>query len=372
MATEFPRLKDRFDKQMAQGLAQRIQAVHRDFDVDGFVLAVIDGLDTLELKDRVQKIADCLHQFLPDDYSQAIEVLCIMLGQGSPIFEGRDDDGFLLFPLPNVIETYGLHDFETSMQGMYIITRHASAEFAIRPFILQYPQEMLERLHEWVKDENEHVRRLVSEGTRPRLPWAPQLPHFIANPTPTLALLEQLKDDPSLYVRRSVANHLNDISKDHPERLLDLLEKWQDGASENRQWLINHALRTLIKAGNERALALLGYHPTSIELHNVTISPQILQFGDNLTIAFQLENTSDEPQNLMVDYRIHFVKANGKTAPKVFKLNKLTLKAGEKLDFVKKQSIRPISTRKYYAGLHRVEIQVNGQILGGVDFELVL
>ena len=228
------------------------------------------------------------------------------------------------------------------------------------------------RLHQWALDENEHVRRLVSEGSRPRLPWWPQLTDLIADPSPALALLERLKDDPSLYVRRSVANHLNDIGKDHPELLLARMEAWSKGASDERLWLINHALRSLVKRGDQRALAILGFGPAAVELRDLRLEPSILQFGDELAFSFELRNMSREPQNLMIDFVAHFLKANGKTAPKVFKLKKLRLPVGETASISKRVAIRPISTRKYYPGRQRLEIQVNGRVLGGVDFELMM
>lgn len=230
----------------------------------------------------------------------------------------------------------------------------------------------MKRLQEWALDDNEHVRRLVSEGSRPRLPWWPPLRQFIADPVPAIALLELLKDDPSLYVRRSVANHLNDISKDHPELLLTRMEAWSKGASDERLWLVNHALRTLVKRGDQRALAILGYGHADIELRGLALRPERLQFGESLEFEFELLNRDAAGQNLMIDFVMHFRKANGKTAPKVFKLKKARLAAGERLSIRKKLAIRPISTRKYYSGRQRLEVQVNGRILGGADFELVM
>ena len=370
--SEYPALKDQIDTRLVTQIADRIQVIYPDFASADFVQAVDADLHTLELKPRFGLIADQFNQFLPSHYPDAVQILVDILDEDSHQFEPIDDAGFRMLSVPTFVEKYGTDHFEASMDAMYIITRYTSCEFAIRPFIMKFPEESLERLYTWVHDENEHVRRLVSEGTRPRLPWASQLPDFIADPSPTLDLLQHLRDDPCLYVRRSVANHLNDITKDHAERVLDTLEAWQKGASEGTNWLINHALRTLIKKGDSRALALLGFGDSKVELVDLEVSPKTLYFGNNLTITFDLKSTADTLQNLMIDYVIHFVKANGKTAPKVFKLKKAKLDGGKTLSIQKSHSIRPITTRKYYGGTHRIEIQVNGQILGGTDFELIM
>lgn len=370
--SEFPVLKDQIDIPLVTQMAERIHSIYPNFSQHDFITAVDTELHTLELKPRFGLIADKLNTFLPDNYSQAVQILVDILDDGSHDFEHIEDVGFRLLSIPTFVEKYGVGNFDASMDAMYIITRYVSCEFAIRPFIMHYPEQTLTTLHEWVKDSNEHIRRLVSEGTRPRLPWASQLPDFVKDPSPAIKLLQHLKDDPSLYVRRSVANHLNDITKDHPERVLDIVENWQKGASEGTTWLINHALRTLIKKGDSRALSLLGFGSADVSLDDFSVSPDTLIFGDNLAISFTLTSTSHKPQQLMVDYIMHFVKANGKTAPKVFKLKKVTLGTGETLTIKKSHSIRQISTRKYYAGQHRIEIQVNGQVVGQADFELIM
>ncbi len=369
---EFPLLKDMIDRQLAEQIADRIAVVHPAFDRDGFVTAVMAELEGLELKQRFAWIADKLRAFLPAHYPTALGVLLQILDEDGGLFEPIEDAGFRLLPIPTFVYRHGLDHPEASLDAMYVITRYTSCEGAIRPYIIHHSRATLARLHQWALDENEHVRRLVSEGSRPRLPWWPQLTDLIADPTPSLALLEQLKDDPSLYVRRSAANHLNDIGKDHPELLLARMEAWAIGASEERRWLINHALRTLVKRGDQRALAILGYGPASVELSELWLEPEVLQFGNELEFGFSLRNTGDGPQNLMIDFLAHFVKANGSTAPKVFKLKKMRLPAGETAAIRKRHPVRPISTRRYYPGRQRLEIQVNGRVLGGADFELVM
>lgn len=369
---DFPLLKDMIDSRLVEQIADRIAFVHPAFDCDGFVTAVVAELESLELKQRFKLVADKLRENLPDDYPTALEILLRILDDADGRFEPIADAEFCLLPIPTFVYRHGLEHLEASLDAMYIITRHTSCEGAIRPFIIQYPQATLARLHHWALDENEHVRRLVSEGSRPRLPWWPQLTDLIADPTPSLALLERLKDDSSLYVRRSVANHLNDIGKDHPELLLARMQAWSKGASDERLWLINHALRTLVKRGDARALAILGYGPATVELSDLTIEPMLLHFGSELEFGFSLRNIGGAAQNLMIDFVMHFLKANGATAPKVFKLKKLRMAAGETVAVSKRLAIRPISTRKYYPGQQRLEIQVNGRVLGGADFELVM
>jgi 3-methyladenine DNA glycosylase AlkC len=273
-------------------------------------------------------------------------------------------------PLEHFVGTYGLDHFDASMKAMYEITKRFTAEFAIRPFLIRYEKETLKILSQWVMDENEHVRRLVSEGTRPRLPWAMRLPSFITNPKPTLKLLEKLKDDPSEYVRRSVANHLNDITKDNPDLALDVLAQWAKGASKERLWIIRHALRSLVKQGHPQALAILGFEPPKVGITKFDVKTPVVKFGEALLFQFELASKAQKQQHLVIDYVIHFVKANGSTSPKVFKMSTRSLDAGDVVVLDRKHAIRPITTRTYYGGTHRVEVQVNGQVLGGGDFEL--
>ena len=368
---DFPLLKDQIDERLARQIAERIAIVYPAFEAVAFVSAVAAELDALELKARNRHIADKLRQFLPADYAAALRILLAILDD-SRGFEPIDNAGLRLMAIPCFIERHGAEHPDESLDAMPIVTRVSSCEFAIRPLLAIDPKATMARLRQWATDDDEHVRRLASEGSRPRLPWGEQLTDFIADPSPTLALLETLKDDPSLYVRRSVANHLNDIGKDHPDLLLARMEAWAAEAGEERLWLINHALRTLVKRGDKRALAILGYGPAAVELSDLRLAPAVLRFGGELEFGFTLRSAGDAPQNLMIDFVVHFVKANGKRAPKVFKLKTTRLAVGESATIQKRFSIRPISTRKYYPGRQRLEIQVNGIVLGGADFELVM
>lgn len=370
--SNYPLLKDQIDPPLVRQLAGRIARVHPQFARPDFIAAVDAELHPLELKARFALIAAQLRRFLPAEYPPALEILVAVLTDEAQGFEPIDNPAFRLLSIPAFIEKYGLEHPRESLAAMAAITHCTSCEAAIRPFIVRYPQQTFRTLHRWAKDPSPHLRRLVSEGTRPRLPWAPRLRGFIADPTPTLALLEHLKDDPSLYVRRSVANHLNDISKDNPQLLLDRLEIWEAGASVDRMWLITHALRGLIKDGDPRALGILGYKPAAVQLHGLELQPARLRFGNRLQFSFELQNTSYESQRLMVDFRLHFVKANGRTIPKVFKLRKLAQRPHARTRITKSHPIRPISTRRHYPGRHRLDILVNGQQLGSAEFELVM
>ncbi len=370
--TKFPLLKDSIDRQLVKQIADRIAVAHPPFERDGFVQAVMTELESLELKARNHFIAAKLREFLPADYPTALAILVEILDEQEGRFEPIDKAGLRLMAIPAFVEIYGSEHPADSLEAMPVITRVSSCEFAIRPLLERHSDLTMERLHHWALDEDEHLRRLASEGSRPRLPWRAPLRGIIADPSPTLALLEKLKDDPSLYVRRSAANHLNDIGKDHPELLLERMEAWSAGASKERHWLINHALRSLVKAGDRRALAILGFGEANVELSALVVQPAQLQFGNELEFSFSLRNSGDAAQNVMIDFIMRFRKANGATAPKVFKLKKLLLAPGETVILTKTMAIRPISTRRYYPGSQRLEIQVNGAVLGSGDFELVM
>jgi len=365
----YPLLKHKLDRPLLEQLAQRLQALEPGFPVGAFVEQTAAQLPALEFKARNWLIAAQLRAYLPGDYATALRLL-LGLVQGCRS-QAIEDARLRLMALPVFIERYGLQAPEVSLRAMPILTRTVSCEFALRPFLERYPQQTLAWLGHWLRDESEHVRRLVSEGTRPRLPWAAQLPAFIADPAPTLALLEQLKDDPSLYVRRSVANHLNDIGKDHPQLLVERMAIWRDDAPSGRLWLIRHALRSLLKQGDAGALAILGFAAPRVSLQALELAPE-LEFGQALRFAFSLQSNSDKPQRLMVDYVLQLRKANGKLAPTVFKLKQLELPAGGRVRLEKAHVIRPVSSRRYYAGGQRLEIQVNGQRLGGRDFLLLM
>ncbi|MFV2016553.1 MAG: DNA alkylation repair protein, partial [Candidatus Heimdallarchaeota archaeon] len=246
-----------------------------------------------------------------------------------------------------------------------------SSEFDVRPFITKYPEKTLKFLKKLTNDNLALGRRLSSEGTRPRLPLSSPLREFIKDPSPVIEILELLKDDPSLIVRRSVANNLNDISKDNPDIVVSLLEQWSKKASKERKWLIGHALRTLLKQGHQGALAILGYFPPDeIELPKFSVNKDEITLGDEIKFEIEINNKSGNELKLMIDYLIYFMKANGKQSPKVFKLSKRIISPYEKFSLNKKHQIKPLSTRKIYQGRHCLQIKINGKKFEKLDFNV--
>jgi 3-methyladenine DNA glycosylase AlkC len=355
-------LKNQYGPEIPERIAGMIQAMYPAFDMAAFLADVLSGYEALELMPRGKHIAHALRRHLPGDYPEAVAILLASMRAAKPYQDGQGLASFLYMPHAFFVAEYGLEHFAVSMQAQYEITQRFTAEFSIRPFLQRYPDLTLAQLRIWTKDSSEHVRRLVSEGTRPRLPWAPRLPAFQKNPTPTLALLERLKDDPSLYVRRSVANHLNDIGKDHPQRLLEVAQRWLKGAGPERQWLIRHALRSLVKQGHPAALALMGFgQDITVEIHGAQITPAQAPLGSHVTLTCEVHNPTELAQQVLVDFRVHYVKANGRTSPKVFKLKTLDLPPRGRVPLQKKVSLAPMTTRRLYPGTHTIDLLINGQ-----------
>jgi 3-methyladenine DNA glycosylase AlkC len=349
-------LKIFFNKTVIEGLARDFAQTHRGFDPKQFAKECFMGLDSLELMARARHIAEVLRRQLPADFPEAAAVILRSL-PSRPTLSGMD--AFRYLPHVFYVSKYGIAHFEEAMHVQYQLTQHFTAEFSIRAFIEKYPEQAHARLRAWAADPNVHVRRLVSEGSRPRLPWAGRLRAYQADPTPVLALLELLKDDPELYVRRSVANSLNDIAKDHPETAVRVCREWMQGAAAERAWIVKHALRSLVKAGHPGALAVLGVGAApKVNVKPARFTPKVARLGGKVQFSFEL--LSKKAQTLQVDYRVHFVKANGKTAAKVFKLRRLEVTAGESVTLSSTVSFAPMTTRKSYPGVHRFEALVNG------------
>jgi 3-methyladenine DNA glycosylase AlkC len=365
-------LKNQFGIEIPRRIATMISGVFPTFDGFGFVRNAMDGYDRLELMPRARKIAQALRAYLPENYPEAIEILIASLG---PKHANTSDFGmatFLYLPHVLFVADYGIDAFEPSMRAQYELTQRFSAEFSIRSFLERHTAATLARLRLWTADPNPHVRRLVSEGTRPRLPWARRLAQFQKDPRPVLDLLELLKDDPDLYVRRSVANNLNDIGKDHPSLLVETACRWLQNASEERRWLIGHALRSALKKGEPEALAIMGFgEPPRVALGRVELSPPRVLLGGAIKVGFELANTGSRPQRILVDFRIHFVKSDGRTRPKVFRLKTVELAPAEKAFMAKTVSLRQLTTRRHYAGTHRVDLLLNGQSVALGSFELL-
>jgi 3-methyladenine DNA glycosylase AlkC len=332
------------------------------------------GLGALELTGRAAWIAENLQRHLPEGFAAAVEIILRSLGPLS----GDDEPGgmapFAYLPYLAFVARYGLDHFETSMRAQYELTQRFSAEFSIRAFLVKHPDATYQRLRQWAGDANVHVRRLVSEGTRPRLPWAPRLRAFQADPAPVLRLLELLKDDPERYVQRSVANSLNDIGKDHPALVVAVCRRWsQDApAGSARSWIVGHALRSLIKRGDRSALAILGHASVpKIAIAPATFAPRRVKLGGKIRFSFELVSKSAQSQDLLVDFAVHFRKANGSSAPKVFKLRKIRLDPRARVPLSALVSFIPMTTRKPQPGQHRIEALVNGVVFPLGEFQVV-
>jgi 3-methyladenine DNA glycosylase AlkC len=368
--------KNLFNPKMITLMAHHLNRVWPKFDEKTFIKQATQNLDGLELKQRGDQIKRALEQCLPGSFPKAAKIMIASLHPDDDIdLSGTTMDkkgirGWAILPMTQYVGEHGLDDFDLGMNVQKELTKRFSSEFGIRYFILNDKDRALETLTGWASDPNHHVRRLVSEGSRPRLPWAMRLPEFVENPEPLFPILELLKDDGEEYVRRSVANNLNDISKDHPDAVAKIARKWIAKASPERKRLVRHACRTLVKQGHPKALLALGYKKPQVSLIRLEVLTPVVQFGDALRFDIALNSEAKTDQNLMLDYVIHHRKANGKTTPKVFKWKSISLKASKDHKAQRKHAIRAITTRKYYAGTHRVEIIVNGESLGCQDFEL--
>lgn len=354
-------LKDSFPLGIAGDLAEAILLHERDFPASAFLERVAEGWESLELMARGQRIADALWESAGMPYPRLVAILVAELG---PELERTEDNGMAPFrhlPVSFLVARFGLDHLEESLEAMHALTRRFTAEFCIRPFLDRHREAVLPRLRDWARDPSPHVRRLVSEGTRPRLPWASRLREFQRDPSLALPLLEMLRDDPHPYVRRSVANHLNDIGKDHPRVLLEVARSWWPDASPERRRLLEHALRVRIKEGDPEVLELLGYGATeSVEVGKVRFHPGSVRLGEAIEVSFEVRNTSAVARDLLVDLRLHAVKHDGSRKPRVFKGRRLALGPGEATRPSLSLSFRPMTTRAHHPGRHEVEALVNG------------
>jgi len=364
-------LKNQFGAVIPRTIGRMIAAVFPAFDEKAFVRAALKDYDALELMSRGRKIAQALRQHLPDDYARAAEILIASLDHRPQKTAGQSMASFLFLPHLLFVVEYGLEHFEVSMRAQYILTKVFTAEFSIRPYLERHPEATMARLTEWAADPSADVRRLVSEGTRPRLPWAPRLRAFQADPRPVLALLELLKDDPDLSVRRSVANNLNDIGKDHPALLVATARQWMVEATDERRWIVRHALRSAVKRGEPEALDLLGFGQSAqVAVRKVRITPRMVAIGSSVTLACELANRAARVQRLLVDLCVRYIKANGASQPKVFKLKTIELAPREAVPLKKRLSLMQLTTRKHYPGTHHMELMVNGRAYPLGTFEL--
>jgi 3-methyladenine DNA glycosylase AlkC len=362
-------LKNMYNPQFFELLCPYLQNFFPDFPCRRFIYQVFDKTwPELELKQRVRHITLALHEFLPKDFIEASDLLAKL--SRKLLEDGMREQAFACIFIPDYIEVYGIDHPKQSLKALEEITQLVSAEFAIRPFIINHPEITMAKMKEWSTHSSASVRRLASEGCRPRLPWAPALPRFKKDPTEILPILESLKADKSEYVRRSVANNLNDIAKDHPHLVLQIARKWM-GKNPNTNWIVKHACRTLLKKGNTKVLGLHGFDSASrAKVAALNLSRRKLKVGEDLFFDFTLENLEKKSCNFRIEYAIDYVSSTGKTSTKIFKIAEKTLTASEAIYFKRKQSFRDLTTRKHYKGQHQLHILANGKKLMATEFTL--
>ena len=366
-------LKGFFSTELVRRLAGELARVDGRFPARAFARDASQGLEKLELLARARHIAGALAKHLPDEYPRAVEVLLRSLG---PALEGDELLGVGIAPffyLPHLmfIAERGTAHVDLSLRAQYEITKRCSAEWSIRAFIAEDPDQTFAAFRRWTRDANPHVRRLVSEGTRLRLPWGMRVAWLDANPERVVELLDVLVDDPTTLVRRSVANNMNDLGKVHRELMLRTCARWLEKASPERRALVEHALRSAVKRGDREAMRLLGFgRKPSVAIERVRFAPKRVAIGGRVEVSFVLRSKAKSPQDLLVDLVVHFVKAHGRSAPKTFKLKRLTLPARAEATLVSSVSLAVHTTRKPRAGKHLVEVAVNGHVLPAGAFDV--
>ena len=358
-------IKNIYNRDSIRKVALNIQSVYAPFLIDDFLDSTLDETwEKLELKDRIYKISEVLGKYLPQEYSEAIGVIDkVVMNYGTWL------DGFCAF-FPVFVEIYGQDekDWDVSMGALARYTQYSSSEFAVRPFIIKHEAKMMAQMYEWSGHENECVRRLASEGCRPALPWAPGISSFKKDPTPVLPILRALKEDPAIFVRKSVANNLNDISKTHPDLVIAIVKDWY-GKNEHTDWIVKHACRTLLKQSNREVLAIFGYdNTTAVNVSDFALNKNSVSIGEDIVFSFSIQST--QATKVRLEYGIDYVKSNGKRNRKIFQISEISLKENQNKAYAKTHSFADVSTRKHYPGIHSITLIINGALSGTIDFTL--
>jgi 3-methyladenine DNA glycosylase AlkC len=361
-------LKDIYSPSFYNSFSDILIQTVPSFDKQRFIKRIYqEGFEDKELKERMKHTTEVLHEFLPADYEKAIRLIEKTINSLRKAGYGEALE-FIFFP--DYLATYGLDHYETSVKALEFVTQFITCEFAVRPFILKYGDKMLQQMQAWSLHKSEKVRRLSSEGSRPRLPWAMAIPFLKKDPTPILPILENLKQDPSESVRRSVANNLNDIAKDNPAVVIDIAAKWK-GISKETDAIIKHGSRTLLKQGHKDILQHYGLDSTHVDLTDFTILTPKVKTGDSLEFSFVIRNKDAQPQTIRLEYGVHYLKQNGALSKKVFKISEKIYAPGEQVKIHRKQSFRLITTRVFYPGKHQLSIIINGAEYPAKAFELL-
>ncbi len=367
--------KNIFNPKLIDGMAQNLARVSSDFKAAEFAAKAKTDLDDLEMMARADQISFALDGTLVGDFEAQVDVLVAALHptKTSELSDMSIDDagiaGWAIVAMGNYIVRHGMTSPDISLRALREMTMRFSTEFAVRPFIQNHQDIAMKHVADWSTDENHHVRRLASEGTRPLLPWGIKLHAFVSDPNVMLPILTALRDDPSDYVRRSVANHLNDISKNHPDLIAELATDWLRDAPKMRERLVKHACRGLIKAGHSKTLGAFGYGSPRITEVELKV-PNSVKLGDAMPI--ELSFRSETKQKLLIDYVLYFMRANGKLSAKVFKWTEQAVSAGEDIRLEKVHPYRKVTTRKDYPGQQKVAVQINGQEIAQTAFEFLL
>ncbi len=371
--------KNLINADTVRGAATHLKRAWPKFDARRFEALALQGLDDLEMKARAMQLCAALEATLPADFEQAAVIIEASLAPT------RDDEdlaalrsgdaglaGWVVWPLTEFVARRGLAEPKRALRALHALTQRFTAEWAIRPFIEAHPDLAFSTLAVWTRDPSAHVRRLVSEGSRPRLPWGAQLKGLIEDPSPTLPLLRVLQDDPSAYVRRSVANHLNDIAKDHPALIVDWLKTYLPDAPPPRRALLKHASRTLIKQGHSQVLQAWGLGRPLRGTATLRLTPKRLSVGASFEMQVTIDSSAARAQTLLIDYAVHHVKADGRRTPKVFKGWTAELPAQGRITLTKRHSMRAVTTRRYHPGRHEVDLHINGGVCASAFFDLSL
>jgi 3-methyladenine DNA glycosylase AlkC len=370
--------KNIYNKQFFDGFTKALKSIMMDFDECKFLSQIFDNeWENKGIKQRVLHIVTTLKNFLPEDYKNATAIILELINHVKKtqywlsVKETQFGLSLEYMVLSYFVEQYGVNDYKTSVEAIEKITQFTSCEGAVRPFIIKYPNEMMKQMLVWSKHEHWAVRRLSSEGCRPRLPWHLALPKLKENPTPIISILENLKNDPSEIVRTSVANNLNDIAKDNPEVVINLAKKWQD-KSKNTDWIIKHGCRTLLKQGTKEVMDIFGFDAIkNISIEDFRILKPIVKIGKSLEFGFKLLNNNNEKIKIRLEYGLYYQKANGSLSKKVCKISEKDYANNSLTHISRKHSFRVVTTRVFHPGLHQVSIIINGNEFEKYDFELI-
>ena len=363
-------LKNLYNKTFFNAFTSSCEQVIPGFNTDQYLKEIYDqAWEQRELKERMRHVTATLKNQLPEDYPKALEYVLKLV----PILResGLKGEALGFASIPDFVEMYGQGYPDLAIKAFEQITPLVTCEFAVRPFLIQYQDKMMEQMLRWSKHENHLLRRFCSEGCRPRLPWAMALPALKKDPSPILPILENLKDDESEFVRKSVANNLNDISKDHPELVIKIAKKWI-GKSTNTDWIIKHACRTLLKQGNAAVMKMFGYGSTkNISISDFSVTTPEVRIGDYLEFNFILKNGNSTSRKIRLEYGLYYLRANGSLSKKVFKISEKKYE-GDSENFIhRKQSFKPITTRTFYPGIQEISVIVNGKEIGKKEFKLL-